>query len=244
MYKYQDILFALREEYIRNEEILKRLEYFVTIKEPKSKVSFYLDKEDEAELPEVRYEIIRRQGLIRKALNKYCGVDTSISSGKIGITVNSDYIVETNDFEINKKYADFVGEELGLLYDREFTLNAFNTVVENNDEKVNVDRKLSICPDRMTAYRRNNTSFITSIYDGVHDVVRFDNNKARCSYDNMYDLLDLEFPKEGFNPYLQSVIEGSEHLGRTTYIYDNDDDKKTKEFEPITEEKRLVLLRK
>ena len=64
----------------------------------------------------------------------------------------------------------------------------------------------------MTAYRRNNTSFITSIYDGVHDVVRFDNNKARCSYDNMYDLLDLEFPKEGFNPYLQSVIEGSELL--------------------------------
>ena len=244
MYKYQDILFALREEYIRNEEILKRLEYFTTIKDSKSKVSFYLDKDDESELPDVRYEIKRRQGLIRKALNKYCGVDTSISSGKIGIDVNSDYIVETNDFEFNKKYADFVGEELCQLYDRPFTTEAFNTVVENNEEKINVDRKLTICPDRMTAYRRINSNFITSIYDGVHDVVRFDNNKAKCSYDNMYDLLDLEFPEEKFNPYLQSVIEGSEYIGRPTYVYDTDDNKKTKEFEPITEEKRLILLRK
>ena len=244
MYKYRDILFALREEYIRNEEILKRLEYFITVKDPKSKVSFYLDKDDESELPEVRYEINRRQGLIRKALNKYCGVDTSISSGKIGITVNSDYIVESNDFEINGKFADFVGEELGLLYDRDFTTKAFNTAISNDEEQINLDRKLLICPDRMTVHRRNNNSFITSIYDGVHDVVRFGNNMARCSYDNMYDLLDLEFPKEKFNPYLQSVIEGSEYFGRTTYIYDTDDNKRTKDFEPITEEKRLVLLRK
>ena len=40
------------------------------------------------------------------------------------------------------------------------------------------------------------------------------------------------------------MIESKEHFGLTTYIYDNDDNKKQKEFEPIVEERRLVLVRK
>ena len=244
MYKYKDILFALREEYIRNEEILKRLEYFTSLKYDKSKVSFHLEKEDDKELPEVHYELIRRQGLIRKAVNKLTGVDTSLESGKLGISINSDYLVDTNSFEMNNKFADFIGEEIGLLFDREFTTKAFNTSVNNNESQINLDRNLLIYPDRMVVNRRNNTDHITSIYDSVHDTVRFSNNKRKCDYTNMYDLLEMEFPKEEFSPYLKEVIEGSKTFGYNAYVYDNDDHKKEKEFEPIVEDKRLVLVRK
>ena len=244
MYTYKDILFALREEYIRNEEILKRLEYFTKINDDKVKVRFNLDIDEGMELPEVHYELIRRQNLIRKALNKLVGVDTSIESGKLGISINSDYLVDTKSFEMNNKYADFIGEEIGLLFDRDFTLKGFPNTIDNSESTINIDRKLEIYPDRMVAYRRNNSSYITSIYDSVNDVVKFNNNKSKCNYNNMYDLLELEFPKDKFNEYLRGVIEGSKTFGYNAYVYDNDDNKKEKEFEPIVEEKRLVLVRK
>ena len=244
MYKYKDILFALREEYIRNEEILKRLENFTNLNDKKDKVSFHLEKEEGSEYPEVYYEFVKRQGLIRKAYNKLVGINTSLETGKLGISINSDYLVDTNSFGMNNKFADFIGEEIGLLFDRDFTTKAFNTIISNDEDKINLDRKLSIYPDRMVVHRRNNSDYITSIYDSVNDSVRFSNNKRKCDYDNMYDLLEMEFPKEEFSPYLKEVIEGSTTYGMNAYVYDNDDHKKDKDFEPIVEEKRLVLVRK
>jgi len=243
MYKYKDILFALREEYVKNEEILKRLEALSSTKNKKDRVNFYLDMDCEYDLPELHYELIKKQNILRKALNKLIGVDTSIRGGKFGITCNGDYLGDTQDFEITGDQVLF-GEALGEIYDNPFTTEAFNTVIDNNEEQVNLDRKLMIYPDRIITYRRNNTDFVTSVYDSVKDNVRFSNNKGKCTYDNMYGLLDMEFPEDKFSIYLKQVIEGSKLYGLNAFIYDNDDHKKDKDFEPIVEDKRLVLLRK
>ena len=60
----------------------------------------------------------------------------------------------------------------------------------------------------------------------------------------MYDMLAMEFPKEKFPEDIRAMIESKEQFGLTTYIYDNDDNKKEKDFEPVVEERRLVLVRK
>ena len=69
MYKYKDILFGLREEYLRNEAKLKQLEEYVQ-KNAKRDVRFFLEKEDEQTLVELYYSLNKRNNIIRAAITK------------------------------------------------------------------------------------------------------------------------------------------------------------------------------
>lgn len=244
MYKYSDILFCLREEYVKNEEILRQLEECITIGKSNRQVKFHLEKDDKDPLLEVYYEVIKEQGLIKDTLTRLIGIDTSYETGKMAATYNGKYQPDTRSFYVTPEK----NEQFDNLYSRvmftEFSKAPFNVEVTNNEQVLNLDRKIIISPDRIFVDRRNNTSHLCSGYNSINDVVTFSNNKGKASYDCMYSVLDLEFPRQAFPDKIREMIESKEQFGLTTYIYDNDDNKREKEFEPVVEESRLVLVRK
>lgn len=244
MYKYSDILFCLREEYVKNAALLRELEQCINIPKSNRDVKFHLEKEDKDPVVELYYEVLKEQGLIKDLLTKVIGIDTSYETGKMARTINGMYQPDSKSFYVEREPNSFFGAVVNEVLENPFTNVPFNIEVENNEENLNIDRKIIIAPDRLFVDRRNNTDHLCSIYDSVNDVVRFSNNKGKSTYDAMYDMLAMEFPKEKFPEDIRAMIESKEQFGLTTYIYDNDDNKKEKDFEPVVEERRLVLVRK
>ncbi len=243
MYSYKDVLFALREEYLKNEEVLEGLKKLVSLKKDKSSINFHLEKEDENKWVDLFYEVKSKQNFIRRLIDRYTGIDRSIDTGKMAKTPNGEYIGDTKSFyvEENEEFDNLFSS----LLNNQFVINTFNTKIDNNEEFANIDRNLSIYPDRIVTYKRVDTDITSSVYDPKIDRVSFTKNKkGKMSYDEMYSLLELEIPKENMPEELKLLIESSDTFGKNAYIYDNDDKKNRKEFVPVDEGKRLVLLRK
>ena len=241
MYKYKDILFGLREEYLRNEAKLKQLEEYVQ-KNAKRDVRFFLEKEDEQTLVELYYSLNKRNNIIRAAITKLLGRDVSYEAGKMAKTANGQYQPSSQLFSMDETKKEEVIDIVGELYSDPFN-SSFNTVIENNEQLINMDRKLMIYPDRIITYRRLDTEHLSSVYDPKTDTVTFRNNKGKVTYDDMYDVLDLEFSKDALPPYLQLAVAASNTYGVDTFIYDNDNNRKEKRFTPLVKEKRLILNR-
>ena len=68
MYKYSDILFCLREEYVKNAALLRELEQCINIPKSNRDVKFHLEKEDKDPVVELYYEVLKEQGLIKDLL--------------------------------------------------------------------------------------------------------------------------------------------------------------------------------
>ncbi len=242
MYKYKDILFGLREEYLRNEAKLKQLEEYVQLN-AKRDVRFFLEKEDEKTLVELYYSLNKRNNILRAAITKLLGRDISYEAGKMAKTANGQYQPDTQTFHMDEERSEEVSDIVEELYLDPFN-STFNTVVENNETLINMDRKLMIYPDRIITYRRLDTEHLSSVYDPKTDTVTFRNNKGKVTYDDMYDVLDLEFSKDKLPIQLQLAVESSNTYGVDTFIYDNGNNKKEKRFTPLVKEKRLILNRR
>ncbi len=242
MYKFKDILFSLREEYLKNEEKLKKLEEYVHTN-GKRDVRFYLEKEDEEDLVELYYSISKRNNIIREAISKLLGIDYYHASGKMARTANGIYQPDTKSFYMMDDKREEVGSLVQDIFDNPFTNGSFNTVIENNEKDINLDRKLMIYPDRIITYKRIDTDYTSGVYDPKTDTFKFRNDKRQVTYDDMYNMLDLDFPADNLPPFLRVAIESSNTFGLNAYIYDNDANKKVKSFTPIVKEKRLVLKR-
>ena len=241
MYTYKDILFSLRQEYLKNEEKLRQLEEYVR-ENGKKDVRFFLEKEDEESLVELYYSVSKRNNIIRDAINKLLGIQ-SYREGKMALTANGKFQPDTKAFHMSDENSEDIARIVNELHLNPFNVDSFNTVIENNEPFINMDRKIMIYPDRIITLKRVDTDYLSSVYDPKTDTVKFTNNKRRVTYDDMYNMLDLEFPNDQMPPFLRIAIESSNTFGVNSYIYDNDANKKEKTFTPFVEEKRLILKR-
>lgn len=245
MYTFKDILFGLREEYLENERMLAELEPLVTFKQDKRSIDFHLEKDEKDNYVELYYIVKKKNGLLRKLINAYCGFDTTLESGIMAKTNNDIYQGDTRTFRVEDDNNVKFNEIMTKLNDRYLMGRVFDLEAANDDEIVNVDRRLFLTPEDINAYRRNNTRVVSSKYDPKKDEITFINQKHyKVDYRDMYGMLEMEFPKEKFPTDVQVLIESSNSFGKPTYIYDNDSKHHTKTFEPVDEGKKLILLRK
>ena len=237
MYTYKDILFGLKEEYDKNEEQLKKLNEYVALNR-RGKINFYLEKEDTDKLCELHYILKGTHPLLNPLYNGFYNNEL----GTVYVSKNNNYSGDTKDFKVVD--SENFGKVLDSIMDNPFTKNAFNTVVENNEESINIDRNVRIYPDRIITNMRNNHINLTSIYIPKDNLVVFKRNNVKLNYRSLYDFLDMEFPKEQFSEYLQEIIETSDAFKKNAYFYGDVKEEYTKKFTPEVEGKRLVLLKK
>ena len=229
MYKYKDILFALRTEYEKNQEELRKLSEFVRLK-VSGKIDFYLEKEEQDKLCELYYSISKKNRFLRDVLNGLVSSHTGI----VYSSLNQKFSGDTKDFEVENNEA--FKETLDKIMSNPFTREAFNTTVDVLDEGI-----IRIYPDRIITARNG----MSSIYIPEEDIVKFKGDgMGYLTYRNLYNFMDLEFPHEAFPEYIQGVIESSDVLGKPVAFYDDGKVNYRKEFTPVEEEKRLVLVNK
>ncbi len=238
MYTFKDILFGLREEYLENERMLAELEPLVTFKQDKRSIDFHLEKDEKDNYVELYYIVKKKNGLLRKLINAYCGFDTTLESGIMAKTNNDIYQGDTRTFRVEDDNNIKFNEIMTKLNDR-YLMGRVPDLEIDNDDEINVDRRLFLTPEDINAYRRNNTYVVASKYDPKTDSVIFTNNdKRKLGFRDMYSMLEMEFPKEKFPTDVQVLIESSNSFGKPTYIYDNDSKHHTKVFEPVDEGKK------
>jgi len=244
MYKYSDILFCLREEYLKNEEILKKMENYISVNKDDRDVKFHLELDANNENIELYYEALKKRRLLTGILSKMVGVDMTREYGKMAVNNNGLYQPNSKLFTVNEKDKESFVLATEELYKSDLLSDFYNINVHDRDKNINVDRFLDVSPNGTLAIRRNNNDFVTGKYDSVKDEVLFTNSKRKVSYDDMYDILNSEFTIDAFSREMQHLIEDKDIYGLNCYVYDNDDNKVEKRFEPIVEGKRLVLVRK
>ncbi len=244
MYKYSDILFCLREEYLKNEEILKKMEKYISIKKDDREVKFFVELNSNDENLELYYEALKKKKMLTGILSKMVRVDMTREFGKMAMNNNGIYQPDSKIFNVKKEDKESFMLATEELYNSDLLRDFYNVTLHDKEEMINIDRFLDVSPNGTLAIRRNNNAYITSKYNSVRDEVLFTNNDKRVSYDDMYDILNMKFSIDGFSRNMQRLIEDKDIYGLDCYVYDNDDDKKEKKFEPIVEEKRLVLVRK
>ena len=229
MYKYKDILFALITEYEKNQEELRKLSEFVRLK-VSGKIDFYLEKEENDKLCELYYSISKKNAFLRNVLTGLVSPNTGI----VYSSLNQVFSGDTKDFEVENNEA--FKETFDRIMANPFTKEAFNTTVEVlTDDK----KKIQILPDRIITNARN----VSSIYVPEDDLVKFrGDGMGYLTYRKLYDFMDMEIPKDRFPIYLQELIESSSVLEKPVAFYDDGKVNYRKEFTPVEEEKRLVLV--
>lgn len=145
-YSYGEILFALREEYRKNEELLKRLKQYVLISD--SQVADYNFKK---QYNSVYLKIQMRQGLIEKFLNK---IGKLIGFAPEDIETFTYHLTTYNPMELID--VDRVG------FIPKYTINKSEEArkVAREIEKPSIDSYSGIYFGRLSYYKRDNTPVV------------------------------------------------------------------------------------
>ena len=216
-YKFKDILYSLRREYIINEKRLMELKKCIDIKkEDYDKFSFYLCKIN----PSINTMLICDTGYYRKNIT-YPYYDFKISYNNND--KNYFYINDINKFNniLNTILTSKFANSLCIDY---IELQGYLSNYELNINLTNINLHLKEC-------KYPNT---TCIYYPKYDIVSIHNNKI--SDELIKYIFNTKFPKNIFPKYHKDIIESSNILSKKIEIEDISNTFKLEE-----DDKKLIL---
>ena len=246
-YLFKDILFALREEYLKNEELLEQLRNYVLVLDKKvCGYDFSLSQYSVLKKPELIIEIEKQQSRIEKFVENFIkqfGYDKKNNS-LILFSNNGDAFVQdslnlviSNSSSCNNSKSFY--ESVKEILNNQFSLNIYSTFMNFEDETDLISR-LNTTQEGIELfwYTKSSMTQKKCLYQTKKDILSFSSPFISNSF--IKSVLNKEVPKNILPDFHQKIIE---QYNKNKPIEINDSGN-SKDFCIIEDDKKIVLQRK
>lgn len=241
-YLFKDVLFALREEYLKNKRLLEELKRYVIVLDKNTyRYDFYLAQYSHLKKPELMIELEKNQAKIEKLIRMIiCKPNNSFIlfnnnneaflDAKLNLVINN-----TLPYDETKRFY----EEVKEILNNSFSLNIYSMFMNFNDE-CDLFNRLNTTQEGIEFLWYTNTSTVPKkcLYETKKDILSFSSSFINSSF--IQTIFNKEIPKSILPEFHQAIIEQYDK-DRKIKIYD---DGTSKEFSIIDDNKNIILKRK
>lgn len=241
-YKFKDILFGLRSEYLMLEQQLSELKKYILMEKYNIEdVYFHLMSGYEDESVRMLCAIYDRKNKIEEILEKIKIQLGILPDEKVSYVNNVDGMY---NIEKCPKIVDSFRKE-------EFSNSVFNILnseigrnIKFIHSGIGYDDKpfLSVHPGYISLYLNGYVSLEFNPHKG--DFIHMYGYKGMVTREKIDTILNVDFPKKKFPEYYQNIIENSSSIGKEYDVVGDIEYCKKVDFEIIDESKKLVLRKK
>ena len=233
-YRVEEIIFALRKEYLEVERQLEELKKYVIASNNLEKFNFYLYNYD---ICRVHLALTER----RNWINKMCIRLGIYAWGAVIEDVSED--IEKRYYSDKKRLCTISNpEELKRKIKRIQESDFAKNIIANKPHPIPIiedkDKSFFIKEKRIDLYTRAPNKYQTYSYYSNYDLIIVENEFANITEEDIYSILNLTIDGSYLNDYHRNILDNYE---KKEIEIENIPDEKRAKFKIIEEPKKLIL---